>query len=75
VRARFSEAGSHLLDQSRVAGDRRLEEGDVLFVGLVRCEQSGSVPGLDGGDAHAETGREFRDGEHAAGAEAFEVAG
>ena len=37
--------------------------------------QAGAVPGLDGGDVHAEMFGEFGQAEEAAGSESFEVAG
>ena len=40
--------------EAGVAGRGWFEEPDVLVVGLVRCEQSGAVPGLDGAVMHAE---------------------
>jgi transposase InsO family protein len=71
----FGEAASHALDQGRVAGRGWLEERDVLVVGLVRDEQAGAVPGLDGGRAHAETLGDFSDGEKASCPEPVEMAG
>jgi transposase InsO family protein len=71
----LGEAGSHLFDEARVAGCGRLEEPDVLVVGLVGDEQAGAVPGLDGRGVHAETVGEFGDGEQPFGSEPFEVAG
>jgi Integrase core domain len=38
------ESASHTFDQGRVAGRGRLEEPDVLVVGLVRNEQAGLPP-------------------------------
>jgi hypothetical protein len=65
-RSAFGEAGTHLFDESGVAGCGRFEEVDVLVVGLVGCEQTGLVPGLDGGWVHVEVLGEFGDGEQAA---------
>jgi hypothetical protein len=62
----FGEAGAHLFDESGVARCGRFEEMDVLVVGLVGCEQTGLVPGLDGGWVHVEVFGEFGDGEQAA---------
>ncbi len=68
------ESASHTFDQGRVAGRGRLEEPDVLVVGLVRDEQAGTVPGLDGRGAHAEARCDLGNGEQAAGTESFEMA-
>jgi transposase InsO family protein len=62
-------------DQPRVAGCGRLEEADVLVVGLVRGQQPGAVPVLDRRLVHAEAHGEFVDGQQAAGAQPFGVAG
>jgi transposase InsO family protein len=50
-------------DQERVAGCGRVEEADVLVVGLMGGEQAGLVPGLDGGGGNAELLGQFGDGE------------
>jgi transposase InsO family protein len=71
----FGEAGAHVLDESGIAGDGGFEESDVLVVGLVGDEQAGAVPGVDGGDVHAETLGDLGLGEQPAAAESFEVAG
>ena len=68
------EPASHAFDQGRVAGRGRLEEPDVLVVGLVRDEQTGTVPGLDGRGAHAEERGDLGNGEQTASTESFEVA-
>ena len=62
-------------DEPGVAGVGRVEEPVVLVVGLVGGEQSGAVPGLDGGGVHAEMVGDLGDGEQAAGAEPVGVAG
>jgi hypothetical protein len=71
----FVDPASHAFDEAGVAGGGRLEEPDVLVVGLVGGEQAGAVPGLDGGDVHAETAGELGHGEQASSPEPFEVAG
>jgi transposase InsO family protein len=71
----FVDPASLAFDEAGVAGGGRLEEPHVLVVGLVGREQAGAVPGLDGGDVHAEMLGEFGHGEEAASAESFEVAG
>jgi len=58
---------SHTFDQPRVAGCGRFEEPDVLVVGLVRDEQTGEVPGLDGRGAHVEAFGDLGNGEQTAG--------
>jgi transposase InsO family protein len=68
------EPASHAFGQGRVAGRGRLEEPDVLVVGLVRDEQTGTVPGLDGRGAHAEERGDLGNGEQTSGTEPFEVA-
>jgi putative transposase len=62
-------------DQPGVAGAGRVEQRDVLVVGLVGGEQPGAAPGLDRGDVHAETAGDLGEGEQAAGAEPVGVAG
>ena len=64
-----------LFDEPGVAGGGRLEEPLVLVVGLVGDEQAGVVPGLDGGVVDVETVGDLGEGEQAAGAEPFGVAG
>src|SRR5512132_637804 len=49
-----SERASLSGDESWVVGGGRFEQWLVLVVGLVRGEQSGVVPVLDGGAVHAE---------------------
>jgi hypothetical protein len=68
------EPASHTFDQGRVAGRGRLEEPDVLVIGLVRDEQARTVPGLDGRGAHAEARCDLGNGEQTSGTESFEVA-
>jgi hypothetical protein len=48
--------------QAWVAGGGWFEEPDVLVVGLVRSEQPGAVPGLDGAVMHAEPCGDLVDG-------------
>src|SRR6266446_3940833 len=62
-------------DQPRVGGVGRVEQRDVLVVGLVGGEQPGAAPGLDGGGVHAETAGGLGEGEQAAGAQPVGVAG
>jgi transposase InsO family protein len=69
------EPAAHAFNEPGVAGGGRLVEPFVLVVGLVGDEQAGAVPGLDGGGVHAEPLGDLAEGEHAAGAEAFGVAG
>jgi hypothetical protein len=64
----FPESPAAALDESRVAGGRRLIEPVVLVVGLVGVEQSGAPPGVDGVGVHAELFGDFLLGEQAAGA-------
>jgi len=71
----FVDPASHAFDEAGVAGGGRLEEPDVLVVGLMGREQAGAVPGLDGGDVYAETAGELGHGEQALSPEPFEVAG
>ncbi len=66
---------SHPFDQARVFRRGWLEEPDVLVVGLVRDEQAGTVPGLDGRGAHAEAFGDLGNGEQTSRAQPFEVAG
>ena len=61
--------------QPGVGGVGRVEQRDVLVVGLVGGEQPGAAPGLDGGGVHAETVGGLGEGEQAAGAEPVGVAG
>jgi hypothetical protein len=61
--------------QAGVGGVGRVEQRDVLVVGLVGGEQPGAAPGLDGGGVHAETAGGLGEGEQAAGAEPVGVAG
>lgn len=74
-RSPLVEPAPHALAQGRVAGVGWLEEPHVLVVGLVRHQQSGAVPGLDRGHAHAEALGHLRHGQHPPGAESFAVAG
>jgi hypothetical protein len=62
-------------DEARVAGVGRLEEPLVLVVGLVRVQQAGAVPGLDGGGVDAEAVGDLGEREQAAGAEPLVAAG
>jgi putative transposase len=62
-------------DQPRVAGVGRVEQRDVLVVGPVGGEQSGSAPVLDGGDVDTELACDLGEGEQAAAAEPFGMAG
>ena len=62
-------------DQPGVGGVGRVEQRDVLVVGLVGGEQSGPAPGLDGGDVHTEAVGGLVEGEQAAGAQPVGVAG
>src|SRR6266568_9521073 len=62
-------------DQPGVGGVGRVEQGDVLVVGLAGGEQPGAPPGLDGGDVHAEARGGLGHGEQAAGAQPVGVAG
>src|SRR5262249_35921834 len=62
-------------DQPGVGGVGRVEQGDVLVVGLAGGEQHGASPGLDGGDVDAEVGGCLGHGEQAAGAQPVGVAG
>jgi putative transposase len=71
----FVEWAAHAFDQSRVGGLGWLEESLVLVVGLVRGEQPGAVPGLDGGGVHAEPVGDLADGEQSFGVEPVGVAG
>jgi hypothetical protein len=64
----FSDGASLPGGQARVAGRGWFEEPDVLVVGLVRCEQSGAVPGLDGAVMHAEPCGDLAGGQQAAAA-------
>ena len=61
--------------QPGVGGVGRVEQRDVLVVGLVGGEQPGAAPGLDGGGMHAEAVGGLGEGEQAAGAEPVGVAG
>jgi hypothetical protein len=61
--------------QPGVGGVGRVEQRDVLVVGLVGGEQPGAAPGLDGGDVDAEAVGGLGEGEQAAGAEPVGVAG
>ena len=62
-------------DQPGVGGVGRVEQRDVLVVGLAGGEQPGAAPGLDGGDVHAEPVGYLGEGEQAAGAQPVGVAG
>jgi transposase InsO family protein len=63
----FCEAG--------VAGGGRVEEPGVAVVGSVAGEQAGSMPGLDGGGAYAESVGDLGDGEFAGGVQSVVPAG
>jgi hypothetical protein len=71
----FVEVDSLPFRVAGVAWSRWVEESDVLVVGLVGREQSGALPGLDGGWVHADPLGKFGDGEQPLGSESFEVAG
>ena len=62
-------------DEPRVAGGGWVEQSDVLVVGLVRVDQPGASPGVDGCGVNAELLGELADGEQTAGAEPLAVAG
>src|SRR6516165_1325589 len=62
-------------DQPWIARWGRVEERDVLVVGLAGGEQPGAAPGLDRGDVDAEAAGDLGEGEQAAGAEPVGVAG
>ena len=62
-------------DEPRIARGRRVEQPDVLVVGLVRVDHAGAAPGVDGRGVHAELLGELADGEQTAGAEPLAVAG
>jgi putative transposase len=67
------EAASHLLDEVGIAGCGRFEEPDVLVVGFVAGEQTGVVPGLDGGGGDAEALCDLGRGEQTLTAESLFV--
>ena len=62
-------------DEPGVVGVGRVEQGDVLVVGLAGGEQPGAAPGLDGGYVDAEAVGGLGQGEQAAGAQPVGVAG
>jgi hypothetical protein len=65
----FGELAALAFDQPGVAGCGRVEERDVLVVGVVGGEQPGAAPGFDGGGVDAEAAGDLGEGEQAAGAE------
>lgn len=69
------EPASLAFDEPRIAGGRRVEQSDVLVVGLVRLDQAGAAPGVDGCRVNAEPVGELADREQTVGAEPFVVAG
>ena len=69
------EPASLAFDEPRIAGGRRVEQSDVLVVGLVRLDQAGAASGVDGCRVNAEPVGELADGEQTVGAEPFVVAG
>ncbi|CAN5857824.1 hypothetical protein BH23ACT5_BH23ACT5_00850 [soil metagenome] len=71
----FVEGASHAFDEPGIAGGGRLVEPFILAVGLVGDEESGPVPGFDGGGADAESVGCLGEGEQAPGLEPFGVAG
>jgi putative transposase len=71
----LGELAALAFDQVGVAGGGRVEERDVLVVGLVGGEEAGAAPGLDGGGVDAEPAGDLGEGEQAAGAEPVGVAG
>jgi hypothetical protein len=69
------EADPLAFDVTGIAGGWRVEQPDVLVVGLMGWDQAGSVPGLDGGGVHSELFGELADGEQSSSAEPLEMAG
>jgi putative transposase len=61
--------------ESWVAGGGWFEESLVLVVGLVGGQQAGAVPGLDGGEVHAEPFGDLGDAEQSSGMQPVGVAG
>ena len=69
------EPASLAFDEPRIAGGRRVEQSDVLVVCLVRVDQAGAAPGVDGCRVHAESLGGLGEREQAAGAQPLAVAG
>lgn len=71
----FLDRASLPCNQAWVGGVGWVEESLVLVVGFVRAEQPGAVPGLDGGEMHADPLGNLADAEQPFGAEPVGVAG